>query len=243
GRKDSVITSAWGIGVLTYDGGSLTSLTVQRNGTKFGRSGNSSGDWVLDTLLNSIEGFGDFDSDGNDDILIRSDSAIAILTFDQAAKTFTSRMRASNGTTFGLWKFNASKDRVAAIANFDGGLSDEILIVNDSGLAIIGRRTWDASELTSLTTAENGCRLGGWLLDTRSNSIGTIVYDLVGDMIVIRSAWGIGVLTLRGSMLTTKMLAPNGTRFGGWLYNLANDQVHGAAGFVWGLDQGILVTS
>src|SRR5262249_19484506 len=65
GRKDIVITSAWGIGVLTYDGGSLTSLTVQRNGTKFGRSGNSSGDWVLDTLLNSIEGFGDFDGDGN----------------------------------------------------------------------------------------------------------------------------------------------------------------------------------
>jgi hypothetical protein len=79
----------------------------------------------------------------------------------------------SNGTKFGLWKFNAKTDRITAIGNFNEGLDSEILIVSDSGLAILGRKAWDASELTDVTTAGNGTRLGnGFLTRERIPSVG-----------------------------------------------------------------------
>ena len=52
------------------------------------------------------------------------------------------------------------------------------------------------------------------------------VGDLDGDgqdEIVVSSPWGIGVLKEQGGTMTALMLAPNGTRFGGWLLNTADN--------------------
>lgn len=45
------------------------------------------------------------------------------------------------------------------------------------------------------------------------------------DEIVISSPWGIGILKEQGGTMTAVMLAPNGTRFGGWLLNTADNTV------------------
>src|SRR5215212_9304451 len=50
--------------------------------------------------------------------------------------------------------------------------------------------------------------------------------DLDGDRraeISVTSPWGIGILKLSGSTLTAPMMAANGTRFGGWLLNTADN--------------------
>ena len=44
------------------------------------------------------------------------------------------------------------------------------------------------------------------------------------DELLITSPWGIGILEWNGSRLTSAMLAPNGTRFGGWLLNTADNK-------------------
>jgi subtilisin family serine protease len=224
GKDDILITSAWGIGILTLDRSTLTSLMLAPSETWFGG-------WRFQSALNSIEGFGDFNADGKDDILIRSAWGMGILTLQ--GTTLTSLMVAPDGIKFGSWTFNTKTGRIAGIGRFNGGPNDQILITSDSGLAILGRRTPDASELTTLTMASNGTSLGGWLLDTRVNFIGRIgdVNGSFQDDIIIRSGWGIGILTLNGSTLTTLMLAPNGTRFGGWLYNSADDQILGVGSF------------
>jgi hypothetical protein len=50
--------------------------------------------------------------------------------------------------------------------------------------------------------------------------------DFHGDRmaeISVTSPWGIGILKLSGSTLTAPMMAPNGTRFGGWLLNTGDN--------------------
>ena len=41
---------------------------------------------------------------------------------------------------------------------------------------------------------------------------------------IVTSPWGIGILELSGSTLTARMMAPNGTRFGEWLLNTADNE-------------------
>ncbi len=43
------------------------------------------------------------------------------------------------------------------------------------------------------------------------------------DEILISSPWGMGILKLSGSTMVVPMMAPNGTRFGGWLLNTADN--------------------
>jgi hypothetical protein len=51
--------------------------------------------------------------------------------------------------------------------------------------------------------------------------------DFDGDgmaEIPVTSPWGIGILRLSGNTLTAPMMAPNGTPFGGWLLNTADNR-------------------
>jgi hypothetical protein len=78
--------------------------------------------------------------------------------------------------------------------------------------------------------APNGTRFDGWLLNTGDNRLGTSAeYETRGRAeILVTSPWGIGMLAQSGATMTVPMMAPNGTRFGGWLLNtLDNDPGHG----------------
>jgi hypothetical protein len=75
--------------------------------------------------------------------------------------------------------------------------------------------------------APNGTRFGGWLLNTADNRF-EVMRDLDGDRraeVVVTSPWGIGVLRLSGSTFTVPTMAPNGTRFGGWLLNTDDNRI------------------
>jgi hypothetical protein len=229
-RADIVVTSAWGIGILSFDGSSLTPLMLAANGTQFGK-------WKFNSTSNSIIGFGDFNRDGIPDIVVRDDKSLGILTL--SGNTLTSVTTASDGTKLGDWKFDAKTDRIAVGHFFDPG--EQILIVGKSGLAILMPTKTDGSQLEDFVHASNGQRIGGWVLDTKVNSIGAIgrFTDPSHDDLIIRSGWGIGILTpnttysngLKLIKLTASMVAPNGTRFGGWLYNSAGDKILGKGKF------------
>jgi hypothetical protein len=231
-RADIVVTSAWGIGILSFDGSSLTPVMLASNGTQFGK-------WTFNSTRNSIVGFGDFDRDGIPDIVVRDDKSLGILTV--SGNTLTSVTTASDGTKLGNWKFDAKTDRIA-VGHFFDVPGDQILIVGNSGVAILMPTKRDGSQLEDFVHVSNGQRLGGWVLDTKVNSIGAIgrFTDPSHDDLIIRSGWGIGILTpntttgnggLKIPTLTASMLAPSGTRFGGWLYNSAGDKILGTGQF------------
>ncbi|MGH2318832.1 FG-GAP-like repeat-containing protein [Planococcus sp. SE5232] len=220
-KTELLVTSPWGIGILKQSGNTFTVSMMAPNGTRFGG-------WLLSTVDNRFGPVGDFDGDGKDEILVTSPWGIAILKLSGA--TFTVVMIAENGSHFGGWLLNTADNRFTQVGDVDGDGKDEIVVTSPRGISIL---KLSGNALTALMMAPNGTRFGGWLLNTVDNHIHALA-DLDGDgkeEIVITSPWGIGILKLSGNALTALMMAPNGTRFGGWLLNTLDNRVGPVADF------------
>ena len=131
-------------------------------------------------------------------------------------------MMAPNGTRFGGWLLNTADNHFGTVADYDGdgrascssparGASASWSCRATSST----RRSWRRTDAGSAA----GCSTR---LDNRFGPVG----DFDGDgraEILVTSPWGIGVLKQSGPTLSDPMLAPNGTRFGGWLLNTADN--------------------
>ena len=233
GRAEILVTSPWGIGILKLSGSTLTAPMMAPNGTRFGG-------WLLNTADNRFSPVADFDGDGRAEILVTSPWGIGILKL--SGSTLTAPMMAPNGTRFGGWLLNTADNRFSPVADFDGDGRAEILVTSPWGIGIL---KLSGSTLTAPMMAPNGTRFGGWLLNTADNHF-CAVSDFDGDgraEILVTSPWGIGILKLSGSTLTAPMMAPNGTRFGGWLLNTADNRFSPVADFDGDGRAEILVTS
>ena len=163
----------------------------------------------------------DFDGDGRAEILVTSPWGIGILKL--SGSTLNAPMMAANGTRFGGWLLNTADNRFELSADFDGDGSTEILVTSPWGIGIL---KLSGSTLNAPMMAANGTRFGGWLLNTADNRF-ELSADFDGDgraEILVTSPWGIGILKLSGSTLNAPMMAANGTRFGGWLLNTADNR-------------------
>jgi hypothetical protein len=212
-RAETVVVSPWGVGILKQAGNTLTAPMMAPNGTRFGG-------WLLNTRDNSFGPGADYDGDGRTELFVASPWGIGILKL--AGSTLAAPMMAPNGTRFGGWLLNTADNSFGPVADFNGDRKAEILVTSPWGLGILGET---GSTLTALMMAPNGTRFGGWLLNTADNSFGP-VGDFDGDghaEILVTSPWGIGVFKLSGTGITVPMMAPNGTRFGGWLLNTADN--------------------
>ena len=214
GRDETLIASPWGIGVLKLSGSTFDVPMMAPNGTRFGG-------WLLNTADNRFGPAGDFDGDGRTEVLVTSPWGIGLLKLGSG--TFDPLMMAPNGTRFGGWLLNTADNRFCLAADLNGDGRDELLVVSPWGVGVL---RWDGTALRAPMMAPNGTRFGGWLLNTTDNQIGPAA-DLDGDgraELLIRSPWGLGVLELSGTTFTVPMMAPNGTRFGGWLLNTADNR-------------------
>ncbi|MGW5052308.1 FG-GAP-like repeat-containing protein [Actinokineospora sp. NPDC004072] len=233
GKQEILVSSPWGIGVLKREGGTFTSILMAQNGTRFGG-------WLLNTADNRFGPVGDFDGDGRQEVLITSPWGIGILKL--TGSTFSVLMMAPNGTRFGEWLLNTADNRFGPVGDFGRNGRDELLVTSPWGLGVL---ELSGGTLTSPVMAPNGTRFGGWLLNTADNHFGN-VGDFDGDgtpEVVVTSPWGIGILGRTGGAFAPKMMAPNGTRFGGWLLNTADNRFGPVADFDGDGRQEILVAS
>lgn len=207
GNAELIVTSAWGLGMLKQTGATMASPIMAPNGTRFG-------DWLLNTGDNTVGPVADYDGDGSAEILMTSPWGIGILKL--AGGTLVSRMMAPNSTTFGNWALDTAVTMVRAVGDFDGDGQQEIVATGPSGIAIL---KLTGATLTPLMVADNFTRFGEWSLDTVNDQLGPIAdYDGDGcDEILVSSAWGAGILKLANGTLEASIVAPNGTRFGGWV--------------------------
>ena len=214
GRDELLVTSPWGLGLLSLSGATMTAPLMAPNGTRFGG-------WLLNTADNHVVTAADLDGDGRAEIVITSPWGIGVLK--RSAGTFTAPMMAPNGTRFGGWLLNSLDNRILCAADLDGDGKLELLVSSPWGIGVFKLA---GNTINVPMMAPNGTRFGGWLLNTSDNHFDALI-DLDGDGrtdVLVTSPWGIGVLRFTGSTFTVPAMAPNGTRFGGWLLNTADNR-------------------
>lgn len=221
GTSEIPVVSPWGIGTLDYTGGTLTAAAMAANGSRFNG-------WLLNTRDNRFDVLADLDGDGSAELVVTSPWGIGVLNV--GGGTYTATMLRPNGTRFGGWLLNTNDNRFGPVADFDGDAQAEVFVTSPWGVGIFDLV---GTTFTVPLIRPNGTRFDGWLLNTADNRFGP-VGDFDGDgadEMVISSPWGIGLLKLRGSTFDAVVIKPNGTRFGGWLLNTADNRLRGAADF------------
>jgi len=237
-RSEMLVTSPWGLGVLKRFRTTYQAAMLAPNGTRFGG-------WLLNTADNVFGPVGDFDGDGRKEVFVRSPWGVGILKLETpagGAPTFRPLMMAPNGTRFGGWLLNTADNNFGPVGDFDGDGRDEIMVSSPWGMGML--KLSDAT-LTAPMMAANGTRFGGWLLNTGDNWLGPVGdFDRDGRKeFVIASPWGLSLMKLAGNTLAPLMLAPNGTRFGGWLLNTFDNRLWAGADLDGDGRDELLVTS
>ncbi len=213
GKAELLLTSPWGVGLLKLNGGTMTTVAIQPNGTRFGG-------WLLDTSNNHIGRAADFDGDGRAEVVVTSPWGIGILKL--AGATFTDVMLQPNGTRFGGWLLDTYHNKIGPAADYDGDGKAELMLSSPWGIGIV---KLSGNTFSCPMLQPNGTRFGGWLLNTADNHFGPAARyaGTPPSQLLVVSPWGIGLLGLSGGTMAAPMMQPNGTRFGGWLLNTADN--------------------
>jgi len=232
--KESVLVrSPWGIGVLGAKGGDkLAASMTAKNGTGLGG-------WLVDTDNNTFGPAADFDGDGRDELLVTSPWGMALLRLDRPGAD--PLMMAPHGTRFGGWLLNTTDNTFGPVGDFDGDGKAEVAVTSPWGLGILGS---NGSGMAGETIAQNGTRLGDWLLNTADNTFGP-VGDFDGDgsdELVVTSPWGMAILKVVGGRLVPIAMHKNGTRLGDWVLDTNTNRIVGSGSFTGGTDE-LMVSS
>jgi hypothetical protein len=233
GRAEVVVTSPWGVGLLKLNGPTMAAPMMQANGTRFGG-------WLIDTGCNVFAHAADYDGDGRAELLVTSPWGVGLLK--QNGATLQPLAMHANGTRLGGWLLDSNINNLGRPADYDGDGRAELLITSPWGVGLL---KFDGHGLTAPMLQPNGTRFGGWLFSATDNWFGPAAdYDGDGKAeLMVLSNWGLGLLKLNGNTLSAPVMAPNGTRFGGWLLNTRDNQFGPAAKFYGGASHEVLVQS
>jgi hypothetical protein len=229
GRDEILVTSPWGLGVLRFEAGALTAVSMVSNGTVLGGAGSQ-----LDTTRDKFGPVLRLDG-GNIHIFYSNSSGVALLSLDKNTLGVASLFY-SYGSAVGNWTLDAT-DNFGPVGDFDGDGHNDILVTSAWGIGVLKLGT----EWTSLTTAANGTALsGGWKLDTNDkfSIAGNYRYnEPARDIILVTSPWGIGTLMLEPrdpsptNALVAVWMAANGSDLGGWRLDTAVNEFGPAADY------------
>ncbi|WP_139057919.1 FG-GAP repeat domain-containing protein [Tsukamurella pseudospumae] len=220
GIGEVLLSSPWGLGVLKARGRQMTSIAMAQNGSRVGG-------WVVNTATDTIQGSGDINGDGREELLVTSDWGLGLLSFNGRLTTL---MLAPNGTRFGQWLLNTADNNFVAIADFTGAGRAQVLVTSPWGLAVLG---WIGGALTTVTAIPNGIDLGGWRLDTTQDRIECVAYfDGRGvARILVNNQRGLAILGVDGSTLKAIAVVDDGADLGGWALDCHDNQLSLAADF------------
>jgi hypothetical protein len=222
GWSDITRITGWGINVFSYtaDPGWKTHVSLP-HGTRLRPAGSSTvGHWALNAN-DRIEAAGDFDGDGDDEIVIRSNWGMSILDF--RGGQLRPQVTIAHGTPIGprSCMFDTTS-RLVAVGDFVGGTAntDELILFGPDCLATIQR---DGEELSSPQSAAIGDRIpdystgGHWAVGASDRILARGNFDgLPGDEFVIQSDWGFALIKAYGTGMRVLSAVRRGTIIDGF---------------------------
>jgi len=224
GKEDLILRNSSGLGLISATEGYLHTVYARL------ATGESFGTWTY--LGGKIHAIGDFDGNGNDEIVLKDNlNRFAILQLMR--NRFMLRTQFGGTGTYlpgtqGNYALDTNSEEIIGVGDFDNDGKDELLIRNNSGLAVAGYQ--QDGTLAAKTIVPFGTRMGEWLFGKNDQIL--LVADLSGGPgaeFLIKSPWGIGIITFNDGQLTTFVLYPYGTIIDEWL--VREDQRFVAAGY------------
>jgi len=236
GVEDIVVTSEWGIGILSRLRLGLTrewtSLLVKPNGTNFGELRN------YQSLSDEILGVGDFNGDKTDEIFVknRGSKNVTILSLkDNTFNTFWYELNVVStgpyipGTTSITLPFSPAFCELRGIGDFDGVAGDELLLSNSKEIAVM---KWNNSGFTKISAKPSILLAGDWAndMDYRIEGIGDMNGDGKEDIVATKTGKGLGVFQLENNKLTILAYHAYATAIGTWMLR-ESDKIGGVGNF------------
>ncbi|HEX8546468.1 MAG TPA: T9SS type A sorting domain-containing protein [Cytophagaceae bacterium] len=233
GRKDILISSPWGIGIIKYDGANFTTQFAIPNGSWFGF-------WNYNSIYDVFKGIADINGDKKSDIILTNSlNGLAILTLNSTNTSFTSLSVNKNLENIGTWKLNTQwpdwdvyPDHFATYGDFDGDGGEELVLVNaKQGLGVL---TYKNGSLTTLVKANDDSWFGGWRFGVANRIVDA--KDMNGDNkaeLVITSPWGLGVLNYAQNWFGSLSVTPFGAMLGNW-WSESGDEIAAVGKFAAG---------
>jgi hypothetical protein len=155
------VTSPWGIGLLALSGETMTDTLMVQNGQRIGG-------WLVQTKDNDFSIVADFDGDARLEVLVRSSWGIGLLGL-YGGSSHVALAMAQNGSRIDGWVLSTKDNKFPVLGDFDGDKAGEALVTSPWGLAVL---KFSAGAFQAIAMAQNGTRLGGWLLSTADNVFG-----------------------------------------------------------------------
>ena len=216
GKQELLVTNPRGLGMLKYAHNGITSLMLKPNGTRLG-------EWLLNTRENIFTLVGDFDGDGQTEILVTSPWGIGILKFKN--DTLISIATAAKNNNVDGWIIDPCTNRFEAVGDFDGDGKTEILVSNKNSIGILKLQN---HQLTTIAMVHSGTNVGSWVINSLKDKV-----SLIGDFdrdgreeILISSKWGWGVFKFEEDTLQSTITLPNGTLLGNWTLNAKDNRIN-----------------
>jgi hypothetical protein len=157
GREEIYVRSDGWAGIFRWAGERFEAPTVV---------GNEGGDWTLTARDDEVAA--DLDGDGRDEILALRDDGAAVLSWDEGFD-----VAATHGGTVG--EYSLSPRDTAVAGRFTGSDGEEVVVVGDDGLALVG---WEETAGALDTAAVHPEAVGDWTLGADDD---IAVADLDGD--------------------------------------------------------------
>ena len=185
--------------------------------------------YIFNAATDTIQAIGDIDNDGIDEIIITHPAGLVILKY--AEKRFQRFYSVQNDQKLGNWTYNAAanpkKDWGYKIGMFTGSGANELLLINTQGIVTL---QWQGTQLVPTKLLLNGEIHSNWKVNTTDKLVGVAkLMNTTETNIVFENTIDMHIVSMKTP--TQTFTARTGVRYGGWLFNRADNTVQSFGDF------------